>query len=98
MQCDEPPGKFETCSYTSLGLLDCCVALLEGQTSDSMEECIQREMEKLRNTFSSLQDHESIERFARVWEDIGLKTEHRQERRGKLLMLNGRCKTTRVLR
>ena len=62
-----------------------------------MEEDIQREVEKLRKTFNSLQDHESVERFAKVWEEIGLKNEHRQERRGKLLILSDRCKATHVL-
>ena len=97
MHSDEHPEKFEFLFIHESSPFGTVLSLpLEGQTSANMEERTQREIENLRKTFSSLQDHESIERFARVWEEIGLKSEHRQERRGNLLILSGRCQATGV--
>ena len=39
------------------------------------------ELEAIRDSLSQLQNHETIEKFAQVWREIGLEAHHRQDRR-----------------
>ena len=80
------PGKFEILFIHESSPFGAVLSLfLEGQASENMEERIQREIENLQKTFSSLQDHKLFEHLARVWEEIGLKSEQRLERRDTMI-------------